>query len=690
MKIFSDISLWWLLPALIFSIGISYLFYRNQKSLSQLSKSIKAILISLRALSLFIILFLLLGILFESKVTRIEKPIFITLQDNSKSMLNYKDSLSVKKRCEDLQKSLKEKFNDKFEFVNLIVDKDVSTSAANYKGLVTDLNAGFSFISNNYYNRNIGGICFISDGNYNEGQNPTYSAKEINFTPIFSLGVGDSLIKTDQKIKNVTTNDISFLGNKFPIDVDIEANKLEGQKSLLKLLLNGKQIASKDIIYNESQDFQHVTFEVEANSLGYLNYTLELVPKENEVSIKNNRQSVVVEVLDARSKILILAASPNPDITAIKSALDIEKNIEVKAELLSSWDGVLNGVDLVILQGLNNSEIEKANTKLIKGNVSALYLVDSQSSMKDVSKYNVGLNLASNNRLDEAQGQINSSFLLYELSEDVKKLVQNAPALTVPFGKISSPKGTTLISQRIGGVVKPDPIIYFGSNVNHKFGVVVGEGVWKWKLFDYRKNKNHNSFNELISKICQYLIVKSSKEPFRIKIPKKIVENQELIINAEFYNAALDQITSPKIEFEYKNSSNKLIKMTFAKMSKDYQLNLGKLKAGVYNWTASTTYNGKNYKKNGSFVVNEINVESLTTQSDFGLMRQLAVNSNGTFNELKNWRNMLKQVSERSDITNVSYEEPYFKNLIDVIWMLIILFLTLSAEWFLRRFHGTY
>ena len=27
-----------------------------------------------------------------------------------------------------------------------------------------------------------------------------------------------------------------------------------------------------------------------------------------------------------------------------------------------------------------------------------------------------------------------------------------------------------------------------------------------------------------------------------IKIPKKIVENQELIINAEFYNAALDQI----------------------------------------------------------------------------------------------------------------------------------------------------
>ena len=141
MKIFSDISLWWLLPALIFSIGISYLFYRNQKSLSQLSKSIKAILISLRALSLFIILFLLLGILFESKVTRIEKPIFITLQDNSKSMLNYKDSLSVKKHCEDLQKSLKEKFNDKFEFVNLIVDKDVSTSGVNYKGLVTDLNA---------------------------------------------------------------------------------------------------------------------------------------------------------------------------------------------------------------------------------------------------------------------------------------------------------------------------------------------------------------------------------------------------------------------------------------------------------------------------------------------------------------------------------------------------------------------
>ena len=43
--------------------------------------------------------------------------------------------------------------------------------------------------------RNIGGIAFGFDGNFNMGANPIYNAERIKFSPIFSFAVGGSIKK---------------------------------------------------------------------------------------------------------------------------------------------------------------------------------------------------------------------------------------------------------------------------------------------------------------------------------------------------------------------------------------------------------------------------------------------------------------------------------------------------------------
>jgi hypothetical protein len=115
MKFISDISLFWLIPIGAIAFLLTYLFYRKEAWLNEISTWTKKSLFTLRFLSLFFIGILLLGILFESFSYRKEKPIFITLVDNSHSLKNFKDSANVAQRIADFNSKIKEKFSEKFE-----------------------------------------------------------------------------------------------------------------------------------------------------------------------------------------------------------------------------------------------------------------------------------------------------------------------------------------------------------------------------------------------------------------------------------------------------------------------------------------------------------------------------------------------------------------------------------------------
>ncbi len=81
MNIFSDISLLWLIPLGLLCLLISFFYYKNQFVESK--KGVKTSLIGLRFFALFLLGLLLFGIIYEQKETKSEKPVFVTLIDNS-------------------------------------------------------------------------------------------------------------------------------------------------------------------------------------------------------------------------------------------------------------------------------------------------------------------------------------------------------------------------------------------------------------------------------------------------------------------------------------------------------------------------------------------------------------------------------------------------------------------------------
>lgn len=691
MNIFSDISLWWLIPWGILAFAGSVWYYRKQRNLEGTPGWLRSFLIFLRGGALFLLGLLLYGILIESTETKLEKPVFILLVDNSSSMKNYKDSSSVEKQINDFSQQLNSRFRDRFDVVAYTIDDVVGSKKPDFSGESSNLDAGFEHIYNQYYNRNVGGICFISDGNFNKGNSPQYTAEKISLTPVFSVGVGDTTRKRDQLIRSVAANDIAFYKNQFPIEVDIEASKMGTTTVRVDLYQEKEKIASETVTYNgEALDFQHVSFLVDANAIGFVNYTIRLESVEGESSLENNVRSVYIEVIDSRSKILMLAEAPHPDVSAIKQVLDQDPNAEVTSQLLSDWEGSLKDVELLIWHGAGTSSNTNLVNEIKRNGTPVWYVIPAGASRNRVAELGIGISIPTDRRTDNVQGYTNSGFQLFEVSDKVDDMLAKAPPVTVKYGSIQADGATALISQRIGPVKKQDPILVFGKSTKSKYAAFFGEGIWRWRLSEYARTKKHEGFQELVQKSVQYLVVRKNTDPFRVNLPKRFATSDDVIIQAEFYNEAFEPITTPEIQFELKNEDNRVIPYTFAKKTADYMLELGKLAAGRYSWKATTKFNGKSYQKEGVFVVEAVSLESLTTSADHNLLKLMADQSSGKFYRLNQLNQLLKDIEGRKDIVNISYEETDYSDLIDWKWIFALAGLLLATEWFLRRYFGTY
>ncbi|MCO5260212.1 MAG: VWA domain-containing protein [Crocinitomicaceae bacterium] len=701
MNFSSDISLWWLIPALGFAIGISVWLYAQKENgwVSELSKKWRIALIGLRSFSIFLVILLLFGIIFQAFIYKKEKPILIIGLDDSVSMLNYSDSSTVQALSEKIIASTKEQLGDKFDVVSYTYSGIPSfiTESVSFKATSTDLASAINQTRNEFYNRNLAGILLISDGNFNTGVSPIYAAEKLTNSSIYSLGVGDTITKRDQLIKHITHNDVAFLNNDFPVAIDIEGIKMGKTESEVTIESNGKKIASQTIHYKDGvSDYEQLNFVLNATSPGIHRYTVKLTHKQNEYNYQNNEQLFYIEVIDSRSKVLLLSAAPHPDMAALKSVWDKDQNLEVQFKLLSDWDRDLKNVDLIVWHEPGIPTSAENKQAIMNTTVSKLFIVGSQSNASDIRQLKIGAEIPSGSNLDDYEGSLNSGFNLFESSTDLQRAFNYYPPLKAKFGNLKIPNNASVLTyQRIGPVTKKEAQIYFATAQNnngntYKYGFIYGEGVWRWKLTEYGRTQATNSFDELFSKVGQYLLVKQNTDPFRVTFPKSFTEVDNITIDATVLNASLEPITTSDVYFSLWNESGNESKLQFGATNNAYKLNLGILKAGKYTWKAFTSVNGKRHEKKGEFIVKPSYLEQAENNANHTILKQLASSTGGVFNVATDFQKTITTIQNREDFTSISYQESSFDDLIEYFILFIILSVTLFAEWFLRRFLGSY
>lgn len=688
VDIITQYSLWFapccILGGLLFALILYYGSQRNK----ELSKKVKYVLFALRTLLVACLLFFLLDPFIKRMVNEKEKPIIVVAQDNSSSLLNNKDSVFMKGEYLSSLKGLVDKLSDKYDVkFYRFADRTELNDTINFKGKETDYSSLFNEIENNYSNRNVGAIVFASDGLYNKGTNPVYSSDKMKI-PVYTVALGDTTIIKDISIKKTDHNQVAYLGNKFPIEITIDARKFSGKETALTITKAGKKLAEQKIKINADAYTQTCSFMLDADKPGVQKFVVNVAALTEEQNKENNYQTFVIEVIDTREKIAIITSAPHPDVAAIKESIEANQNYEVETFLLADFNVSVKPYSLVILNQVQLSSAQ--GTKIMNdltANNTSWFLVSAYGSDK-IPGVNVQ---AMSLKYNDAEAIEAKGFSLFTVSEELKKFFKEFPAVNSVMGNYTIANSVNvLLNQRIGIVETENPLLLFNINGEQKSGVFLGDGLWKWKLRDYADHQDHNLFNELTGKIVQYLSVKADKSFFRVKSKKIVNENEAIEIEAEVYNNAYELITEPEVTFTLTDGNDKKFDYTFSKTGLGYRLNLGVLPAGEYSYKATTNNGTKAFEQRGFITVKEITAEKMQLVADHQLLSRLANQTKGKFFYPNQLNQLTESLLSNDTIKTITYMHKDVKELIDMKAIFFLFLILLSLEWFIRKYNGLY
>jgi len=691
MNIITEYPLWLILFCIVAGFIYSGILYYRDKKLNEFSVWIVRIMAVFRFSVVTILSFLLLSPLLKTVNREVEKPVIIVAQDNSESLVVGKDSAFIKKDYKQNLQKLIDELNNKYDvrlysFADKVKELN-ATDSLTFNEKQTDISSMFDEIETRYSNRNIGAVILASDGLYNKGSNPVYSSDKIK-VPVYTIALGDTTVKKDIVLLKVEHNRLAYLGNKFPMEIVVNAKQLQGKTTTLTIDKDEKTLFSQTINFFSDAFTTTIPVLLEAKEVGLQHYKLTLSTLPEEVNTSNNIRDVFIDVLDARQKILILADAPHPDIAAIKESIEGNQNYEVESYTVDNFDKPLKKYNLVILHHLPNSH--NPSSKIINElNASSIPVWDFSGS--DIILKS-DLSIASvTEKTNESEAILEQNFPLFTISDELQKAIKSFPALVCPYGNYPNENiSNVLLYQRIGIVDTKTPMFLFNSVGENKNAIFSGEGFWKWRLNDFAIHSNHNLFDELVSKTVQYLSVKADKSFFKITGKNNFLENEPIELEAEVYNQSYELINEPEVSITISNSENKKFLYTFSKTSNAYHLNAGMMPMGEYKFEAKVKVGEKIYMQHGAFSVSALQVELTNTIADHQLLYSLAKKHDGEMVYPKDLEILTKKLNSRPDIKSVSYTQKKLSDLINLKWIFFLLLSLLTFEWFMRKRNGAY
>ena len=670
MAIISDLPIIYLLAC--FFLGICYAYFLYRKDFFFKIKKVKQFLFIIRTLFITVLSALLLNPLLKSIHIKNHNPIVILAQDISQSIT---DSCS-QELLTQISKELTNFEVYEFSFSDK-VSKGLSDSnsglSTNYSNLFKDMNSRFA-------NRNIAGLVLATDGLYNSGTNPLYENK-ISF-PIYPIALGDTLITRDVSISKVLKNEIAFLGNTFPLEISFSAQQCKGERIQVEIWYKGEKIHAEDRIISNNDEYQKVKFNLLAEDVGLQTYTILVSNLLNEKNSSNNSYEAYVEVIDSRYKILLLSEKNHPDLAAYKNAVEKNKNYAVEQVNVIDFNGNFEAYQLVVVFGIK--ETNPVLFLLEKYNVPVLVFDAQQNSN---SKLTSSFSFKRMGGLDEVKAVKSDFFSKFTFSPELINLINDAPALQTLFGKYTFQIGSeVVIAQQIGMQVTKKPIILIDESDGRKLAFITAEGFWKWKLFDYSNSKNNLAFNELFSKLTQYLVLHEDKSKFIIDYKKQFSENSNIYFKASLYNDSYELVNDNKISLVVQNEMGDEFDYQFSSTLEGYNLNVGVLDVGKYTFLAKVK--GSELISKGSFDVKEIQLEKLHTVANHKILFQLAKNSKGKLFYPNQADKIIAAIKDsKNNFINITSKEK-LQGMIDIPLILVILLSIISLEWFLRKYNG--
>lgn len=651
--------------SILFGTVLAYLVYKKDKRKQIPVKWLPALL---RALTGTLVALLLLAPVLSGSNNEEEKPMLIWLQDVSTSTESSLGGFRSKYQEQEQQvlSQLRKKYDVRtFGFGNTLIKDSIHS----YDQKTTDIATAIEAVSTQYQDRNIGAIIIASDGIYNQGNDPLFTQLP-KPTNIYTIALGDSTTPRDLSLAGAYANKTVSLNSSFELFADLVATGLPGTQTTASLIHQGKTIATRTVNINSNDFAGSISFAVAAREKGVQQYTVSVARTGTESNLQNNSRSVLVEVKEKKTKVLILASAPHPDIGLIKQALKESSQFEVTTVLNGAAPANMNDIDILIAYQYPLKE---------PVNIPTWHILGAQTPANAVSAIRTYAPGATLSAARDAMPQLQPSFSQFTLPLSIRAVLPKMPPLNSPFTGFRSSEHT-LLSDQQGNAIWT----YVPGNV--PISILNGEGLWRWAMYEHKNFNNSNTTHELVQQTLSFLQVDKDNKPFKINVLKNnISDNEPAVILAELRNPNGELINEPEAKLSM-TANGKTLNYNFERSGNAYRLQAGLLAPGDYNLKGTVTLNGKPYDDIGLLHVNNIPMEALRTHADYNLMYQLAHKNNGAFFTQYNFTQLPDSIGKNEHIKTIIHTRTENKPVVDEKWLFFLIIALASAEWFLRKY----
>ena len=664
--------------AAISALGIAVFQYLKPKK-ERTKRSFMLAL--LRFVSIFGILLLLINPKFTNTSYVLEKSNLVLAVDNSQSINYFKSTDEVTAFVASIRenKNIQEKYNiSTFTFGNTLKAQDTFSFSENQ----TDVTSAFKELQDIYKGK-VAPTVIITDGNQTYGEAYQYAAKKYK-QDVYPVIVGDTTSYQDLKISQLNANRYAFLNNKFPVEIIANYNGNSAVSTKLNVFQNGRVIYSQPLSFSKEKTSEIVQVTLPVTSIGVKTYTVSLQALDAEKNTVNNKKSFGIEVIDERTNVLILTSIIHPDLGTLKKAIESNEQRNVTIKKSDEPDINLKDYQAVLLYQPNVSFKPYYETIKTLG-INTFTITGTRTDYRFLNDNGELFTRELSAQVEDYQAEFNSNFSTFQV-DDIG--FSNFPPLVDEFGEVSIKKAhTPLLMQTISGLPTGSSLLTTIEDGAQRHAVLFGEGIWRWRAQSYLDNQSFEPFDEFVGKLIQYLASKERRNRLNINYNSFYNGGDNIVIAAQYFDKNYEFDARAKLSMVVigeRNNTRQEIPMVLK--NNRYEVDLSSLTPDSYKF--SVTVAGESISRSGNFEIIEFNVEQQFLSANVTPLQQIATNTNKELYSMGNSAQLITNLLENETYNPIQKQQKQIKPLIDWYYLLGIIILTLSLEWFIRKYNG--
>jgi hypothetical protein len=188
--------------------------------------------------------------------------------------------------------------------------------------------------------------------------------------------------------------------------------------------------------------------------------------------------------------------------------------------------------------------------------------------------------------------------------------------------------------------------------------------------------------------IIQYLASNKKRSRLELNFKNIYYNNNSIKISAQFFDKNFVFNPNANISITIKNIETKESFISPLILKENYyEIDLSTMDAGDYSFSVILEDDVK-LTRTGTFTIFDYHIEQQFLNADVTKLTRLATNTNGDISFLSDSYKVLEDLANNDSFKQIQKKSEIIKPLIEFKYILMLIIISLSLEWLMRKYNG--